>query len=122
MGSPGVLHGSMSYLLQNEDGQVQLTHSISAGLDYPGVGPEHSYFKDTGRATYVSVTDSEALEAFQFLSDGGHHSRAGICACGRACVMRFVPTLGKNEMVVICLSGRGDKDVNTVAKSLEVSL
>ena len=67
LGSPGVLHGSMSYLLQNEDGQIQLTHSISAGLDYPGVGPEHSMFKDTKRAEYVSITDSEALEAFQVL-------------------------------------------------------
>lgn len=116
MGSPGVLHGSMSYLLQNEDGQVRLTHSISAGLDYPGVGPEHSYLKDSGRATYVSATDSEALEAFRFLSRTEGLIPALESAHAVAYAMRFVPTLGKNEIVVICLSGRGDKDVNTVAK------
>jgi len=122
LGSPGVLHGSMSYLLQNDDGQVQLTHSISAGLDYPGVGPEHSYFKDTGRATYVSVTDSEALEAFGFLSKTEGIIPALESAHAIAYAMKFAPTLGKNETVVICLSGRGDKDVNTVANRLEVSL
>lgn len=122
LGSPGVLHGSMSYLLQNDDGQVQLTHSISAGLDYPGVGPEHSYFKDTGRAEYVNVTDSEALEAFQFLSRAEGIIPALESAHAIAHAMRFVPTLGKNEIVVICLSGRGDKDVSQVAKALEVSL
>jgi len=118
LGAPGVLHGSMSYLLQNEDGQVQLTHSISAGLDYPGVGPEHSYLKDTGRAQYVSATDSEALEAFEFLSRAEGLIPALESAHAVAHAMKFVPRLGKNETVVICLSGRGDKDVNTVAKSL----
>lgn len=122
LGSPGVLHGSMSYLLQNDDGQIQLTHSISAGLDYPGVGPEHSHFKDTGRATYVNITDSEALEGFQFLSRTEGVIPALESAHAVAYAIKFVPTLGKNEMVVICLSGRGDKDVNTVADSLEVSL
>ncbi len=122
LGSPGVLHGSMSYLLQNEDGQVQLTHSISAGLDYPGVGPEHSYFKDSGRAEYVNVTDSEALEAFQFLSRAEGIIPALESAHAIAHAMRFIPTLGKNEIVVICLSGRGDKDVSQVARLLEVSL
>lgn len=122
LGSPGVLHGSMSYLLQNEDGQVQLTHSISAGLDYPGVGPEHSYFKDSGRATYVNVTDSQALDAFQFLSKVEGVIPALESAHAIAHAKRFVPTLGKNEIVVICLSGRGDKDVNQVANALEVSL
>lgn len=122
LGSPGVLHGSMSYLLQNEDGQVQLTHSISAGLDYPGVGPEHSHFKDTGRADYVNVTDSEALEAFQFLSKAEGIIPALESAHAIAHAMRFVPTLGKNQIVVICLSGRGDKDVNQVARILEESL
>ena len=122
LGSPGVLHGSMSYLLQNDDGQVQLTHSISAGLDYPGVGPEHSFLKDTGRATYVSITDSEALKAFCFLSETEGIIPALEPAHAIAYARKFVPTLGKNELVVICLSGRGDKDVHTAAKSLEVSL
>lgn len=122
LGSPGVLHGSMSYLLQNEDGQVQLTHSISAGLDYPGVGPEHSHFRDSGRASYVNITDSEALDAFQFLSKVEGIIPALESAHAIAHAMRFVPTLGKNEIVVICLSGRGDKDVNQVARALEVSL
>ncbi len=122
LGEPGVLHGSMSYLLQNEDGQVQLTHSISAGLDYPGVGPEHSHFKDTGRATYVNITDAEALEAFQLLSRTEGIIPALESAHAIAYASKFAPTLGKNETVVICLSGRGDKDVHTVAKALEVSL
>lgn len=122
LGSPGVLHGAMSYLLQNEDGQVQLTHSISAGLDYPGVGPEHSYLKDSGRANYAYVTDSEALEGFQLLSKTEGIIPALEPSHAIAYVRKFAPTLGKNEIVVVCLSGRGDKDVHTVAKSLEVSL
>ena len=122
LGSPGVLHGSMSYLLQDDDGQVQLTHSISAGLDYPGVGPEHSFLKDTGRATYVNITDSEALKAFCLLSETEGIIPALEPAHAIAYARKFVPSLGKNELVVICLSGRGDKDVHTAAKSLEVSL
>lgn len=122
LGEPGVLHGTMTYLLQNEDGQVQLTHSVSAGLDYPGVGPEHSFFKDTGRATYVNATDKEALDAFQLLSEIEGIIPALESSHAIAYAKKFVPTLGKNELVVICLSGRGDKDVNTVAKELEVSL
>ena len=122
LGSPGVLHGSMSYLLQDEFGQVQLTHSISAGLDYPGVGPEHSYLKDTGRATYVNITDSDALDAFCFLSETEGIIPALEPAHAIAYARKFVPTLDKNELVVICLSGRGDKDVHTAAKNLEVSL
>ena len=122
LGSPGVLHGSMSYLLQNNDGQVQLTHSISAGLDYPGVGPEHSFLTDTGRATYVNITDSEALKAFCLLSETEGIIPALEPAHAIAYARKFVPSLGKNELVVICLSGRGDKDVHTAAKSLEVSL
>jgi len=118
LGSPGVLHGSMSYLLQDDDGQVQLTHSISAGLDYPGVGPEHSYFKDSGRATYVNVTDAEALEAFQLLSQIEGIIPALESSHAIAHVKKMAPSLGKNETVVICLSGRGDKDVHTVAKAL----
>jgi len=122
LGSPGVLHGSMSYLLQDADGQVKLTHSVSAGLDYPGVGPEHSYFRDSGRAEYVSITDSEALDAFKLLSEHEGIIPALEPAHAIAYARKFVPSLGKNELVVICLSGRGDKDVQTVAGSLEVGL
>lgn len=121
-GKPGVLHGSMSYLLQDSDGQIQLTHSISAGLDYPGVGPEHSFLKDTGRATYVNVTDDEALEAFCMLSRTEGIIPALEPAHAVAYAKKFVPTLSKEDIVIICLSGRGDKDVHTVAKSLGVSL
>lgn len=122
LGSPGVLHGSMSYLLQDDDGQVQLTHSISAGLDYPGVGPEHSFYKDSGRASYVNITDTEALDAFQLLSktEGIIPALESAHAIAYAC--KFVPTLSSDQVVVICLSGRGDKDVHTAAKNLEVSL
>jgi tryptophan synthase beta chain len=119
-GSPGVLHGSMSMLLQDDDGQVQLTHSISAGLDYPGVGPEHSYFQDIGRASYVSITDCEALEAFQYLSCTEGIIPALESAHAIAYAMKFAPTLGKNKLLVICLSGRGDKDVHTASECLEV--
>jgi tryptophan synthase beta chain len=122
LGSPGVLHGSMSYLLQDEFGQVQLTHSVSAGLDYPGVGPEHSYFKDSGRATYVNIKDIEALDAFKLLSETEGIIPALESAHAIAYARKFVPTLGKNEVVVICLSGRGDKDVHTAAKCMGVSL
>ncbi|MGQ9455760.1 MAG: tryptophan synthase subunit beta [Armatimonadota bacterium] len=121
-GRPGVLHGSMSYLLQDSDGQIQLTHSISAGLDYPGVGPEHSFLKDTGRAAYVNVTDAEALEAFCMLSRTEGIIPALEPAHAVAYAKKFVPTLSKEDVVIICLSGRGDKDVHTVAKSLGVSL
>jgi tryptophan synthase beta chain len=121
-GRPGVLHGSMSYLLQDENGQVQLTHSISAGLDYPGVGPEHSFLKDVGRANYVSVTDAEALEAFCLLSKIEGIIPALEPAHAIAYAQKFVRTLDKDKIVVICLSGRGDKDVHTVAKHLGVSL
>lgn len=122
LGKPGVLHGSMSYLLQDNDGQIQLTHSVSAGLDYPGVGPEHSYFKDSGRAKYVNITDAEALSGFQLLSETEGIIPALESAHAIAYAEKFAPTLGKNELVVICLSGRGDKDVDQVARMLEVSL
>lgn len=122
LGQPGVLHGTMTYLLQDSDGQVQLTHSVSAGLDYPGVGPEHSYMKDTGRATYVNVTDAEALDAFRYLSETEGIIPALESAHAIAYARKLAPKLGKNEVMVICLSGRGDKDVETVAKCMEVSL
>ena len=113
-GRPGVLHGAMSYLLQDEHGQVRETHSISAGLDYPGVGPEHSYLKDTGRAEYVAVTDSQALEGFHLLSTAEGIIPALEPAHAVYYVSRLAPTLPAAAVVVMCLSGRGDKDVDTV--------
>ena len=121
-GEVGVLHGSMSYLLQDEHGQVRETHSISAGLDYPGVGPEHSYLKDTGRATYVAVLDSEALEGFQLLCRTEGIIPALEPAHAISYVSKLAPTLPKDRIVLIGLSGRGDKDMDTVAKALDVSL
>lgn len=116
-GRVGVLHGAMSYLLQDGEGQVTEAHSISAGLDYPGVGPEHSYFKDLGRAEYYSVTDAEALEAFQLVSRLEGIIPALETAHAFAYLNSLCPTLN-NEKVVINCSGRGDKDVQTVAKVL----
>ena len=113
-GRPGVLHGAMSYLLQDEHGQVKETHSISAGLDYPGVGPEHSYLKDTGRAEYVAVTDTQALEGFHLLSQAEGIIPALEPAHAVYYVSRLAPTLPSETIVVMCLSGRGDKDVDTV--------
>ncbi len=123
-GRPGVLHGALSYLLQNDDGQVVETHSLSAGLDYPGVGPEHSYLKETGRAEYVAVDDAQALRALQVLSQEegiipaleSAHAVAHVLALGEAGALR------PDELVVINLSGRGDKDMNTVASALGVTL
>lgn len=118
-GAPGVLHGSMSYLLQDEHGQVQVAHSISAGLDYPGVGPEHSFLKETGRAAYTSATDDEALEAFQVLSRTEGIIPALESAHAVAYAMKLVPTMRKDQIIIIGLSGRGDKDVQSVARYLE---
>lgn len=117
-GAPGVLHGAASYLLQDEDGQVMETHSVSAGLDYPGVGPEHSYLKDIGRAEYVSATDAEALEAFQWLAKTEGIIPALESAHAVAYARKLAPTLGKDEIVVVNLSGRGDKDVEQVSRML----
>jgi tryptophan synthase beta chain len=123
-GSPGVLHGSFSYLLQNEDGQVLNTHSISAGLDYPGVGPEHSYLKETGRATYTWVTDESALRGLQALSQ----SEGIIPALEPAHALGYLLEQGEQgkippgSLIILNLSGRGDKDMLTVAKALQVSL
>ncbi len=121
-GEVGVLHGMMSYLIQDDDGQVRETHSISAGLDYPGVGPEHSYLKDSGRASYVSVLDSQALEGFQLLC----RTEGIIPALEPAHAIHYVselaPTLRKEQIIVLGLSGRGDKDMDTVADALGVSL
>jgi tryptophan synthase beta chain len=115
-GKPGVLHGSLSYLLQDEDGQVAPAHSVSAGLDYPGVGPEHSFLKDTGRATYVSVTDEDALDGFHLLS----RTEGIIPALETAHAIAYLRKMGRQDWdrgpVLICLSGRGDKDVAHVAR------
>jgi tryptophan synthase beta chain len=117
-GQVGVLHGAMSYLLQDEDGQIIEAHSISAGLDYPGVGPEHSYLKDTGRAEYYSVTDEEALAAFQRLSRLEGIIPALETAHAIAYLETLCPQLTGSPRIVINCSGRGDKDVQTVAKFL----
>ena len=117
-GSVGVLHGSMSYVLQNDDGQIETAHSISAGLDYPGVGPEHSYYKEAGRFAYASATDAEALEAFQALARLEGIMPALESAHAVAHAMRLAPTLGREQAIVIGLSGRGDKDVQVVEKAL----
>lgn len=117
-GQPGVLHGAMSYLLQDHDGQVIEAHSISAGLDYPGVGPEHSFLKDLGRAEYYSVTDQEALDAFQLLSKLEGIIPALETSHALAYLDKLCPQLEGTPRIVISCSGRGDKDVNTVAKYL----
>ena len=113
-GRPGVLHGSMSYLLQDPNGQIQETHSVSAGLDYPGVGPEHAHLKDSGRADYVSSTDTEALEAFDLFSRLEGIIPALEPAHALAYVARLAPQLSGDKTVLVCLSGRGDKDIDTV--------
>jgi tryptophan synthase beta chain len=119
LGEKGVLHGSMSFLLQDKDGQITPAHSISAGLDYPGVGPEHAYYKVSGRSEYVSVTDKEALEGFQLLSDTEGIIPALESAHAVAFLKKFIPKTSKDQIVIMNLSGRGDKDVNQVAKMLE---
>ena len=117
-GEFGVLHGSASYLLQTEDGQIKLPHSVSAGLDYPGVGPEHSYLKSTGRVEYVSATDEEAIQSFQWLSVKEGILPALETSHALSFLIQRDNNIKKGENVVICLSGRGDKDVHTVADYL----
>ncbi len=117
-GNKGVLHGSYSYVLQDEDGQTQDVHSISAGLDYPGVGPEHSYWKDTGRVNYVSVTDNEALEALQTMAKLEGILPAIESSHAIAHTLKAAKQRSKDEIIVVCLSGRGDKDVYEVARLL----
>ena len=121
-GSVGVFHGAKCYLLQEDDGQITPAHSISAGLDYPGVGPEHSYYKATGRAEYVSVTDEESVEGFKLLSESEGIIPALEAAHAIAYISRLAPTLDRDQTIVLCLSGRGDKDVYTIAKVLGVEL
>jgi tryptophan synthase beta chain len=121
-GMVGVLHGKKTYVLQDELGQIRPAHSISAGLDYPGVGPEHAYLHDSGRASYVAVTDAEAMEALQKLTATEGIIPALESAHAIAHVLKLAPTLHRDQIVVVNLSGRGDKDMNTVAHYLGVSL
>ena len=114
-GSPGVLHGNRTYVLQNEDGQVTETHSISAGLDYPGVGPEHAFLKDIGRAEYIGITDAEALSAFHHLCRTEGIIPALESSHAVAYAMKLAPTLRADQSILVNLSGRGDKDIGTVA-------
>lgn len=119
-GSPGVFQGSMSYLLQDEYGQVQPAHSISAGLDYPGIGPEHSYLKDIERAKYVPITDQEALDALQLLSRTEGIIPALESAHAIAETVKLAPTMSKDQIIVVSLSGRGDKDVDAIMDYLGI--
>lgn len=121
-GKPGVLHGNRTYLLQDDDGQILEGHSISAGLDYPGIGPEHSWLRDTGRVNYVPITDMEALEAFQLCTRLEGIIPALEPSHALAQVMKTAPTMAKDKILVMNLCGRGDKDVFTVGKALGVEL
>jgi tryptophan synthase beta chain len=121
-GQPGVLHGSRTYLLQTKDGQIKEAHSISAGLDYPGIGPEHAWLHDTGRVEYVSITDYEAIDAFQFVAQLEGILPALEPAHALAHTMLIAPELPKDHLIVVNLSGRGDKDIFTVAALLGVEL
>jgi len=121
-GSPGILHGNKTYLLQDEDGQISEGHSISAGLDYPGIGPEHAWLRDIGRVDYTSVTDDEALEAFQLLCRTEGIIPALEPAHAIAAVARIAPTLPRDRIILANLCGRGDKDIFTVAGHLGASL
>ena len=114
-GRPGVLHGNRTYLMETDDGQIIETHSVSAGLDYPGVGPEHAWLKDSGRANYVAITDNEALAAFHELTRTEGILPALESSHALAYAKKLAPQLGKDKIVVVNLSGRGDKDVHTVA-------
>jgi len=115
-GRPGVLHGSKTYILQDDYGQVRSTHSIAPGLDYPGVGPEHSFLKDIGRVSYTTVTDKEALEGFKFLSRTEGIIPALESAHAIAYAIKIAPKMPKDSVIVVCLSGRGDKDMNLVSE------
>ncbi|MBL0900742.1 MAG: pyridoxal-phosphate dependent enzyme, partial [Reyranella sp.] len=121
-GRPGVLHGNRTYLLQDREGQITEAHSISAGLDYPGIGPEHSWLKEVGRVEYVSATDGEALEAFQALCKLEGIIPALEPAHALAHVMKLAPTLPKDNLLVMNLCGRGDKDVFAVAERLGLKI
>ncbi|HJV36224.1 tryptophan synthase subunit beta [Geomonas sp.] len=121
-GTVGVLHGNKTYLLQDQFGQIAHAHSISAGLDYPGVGPEHAFLKDSGRASYVSITDDEAMAAFQELTREEGIIPALESSHAVAHALKLAPTLSADQTIVVCLSGRGDKDIHTVAGIMGVQL
>ncbi|HWK15722.1 MAG TPA: tryptophan synthase subunit beta [Rhizobiaceae bacterium] len=121
-GKPGVLHGNRTYLLQNEDGQILDGHSISAGLDYPGVGPEHSWLRDSGRVDYVPILDDEALDAFQLCTKAEGIIPALESAHAIAEAVKRAPKMSKDEIIIVNLSGRGDKDVHTVAKMMGMEI
>jgi tryptophan synthase beta chain len=115
-GSSGVLHGNRTYLMEDRDGQIIETHSISAGLDYPGVGPEHAWLKDSGRATYVAITDTEALAAFHNLTRTEGIMPALESSHALAYASKLAATMDKDRIVIVNLSGRGDKDIHTIAE------
>ncbi len=121
-GSPGVLHGNRTYLLQDEDGQITEAHSISAGLDYPGIGPEHSWLHDIGRVEYVPITDAEAVASFQLLARLEGIIPALETAHALAAVEKIAPGMGRDQIIIINLSGRGDKDIPTIAKAQGVTI
>jgi tryptophan synthase beta chain len=121
-GRPGVLHGNRTFLLQDDDGQIQEAHSISAGLDYPGIGPEHSWLHDIGRVEYVAATDNEALDAFQLCTRTEGIIPALEPAHALAHVKKIAPTMDKDKIILMNLCGRGDKDIFTVADALGVTL
>src|SRR5574340_1370827 len=122
VGTPGVLHGNRTYLMQDENGQIVETHSISAGLDYPGVGPEHAWLKDSGRAEYVAVTDQEALQAFHELCRFEGIIPALESSHALAYAAKLAPAMAREQILLVNLSGRGDKDMNTVAELSGIKL
>ena len=121
-GRPGVLHGNRTYLMQNDDGQIIETHSISAGLDYPGVGPEHAWLRDSGRVNYVAINDKQTMEGFHTLTRTEGIIPALGSAHALAYTMQLAPTMSPDQVIVVNLSGRGDKDINTVARIEGISL
>ncbi|MGN6619478.1 MAG: pyridoxal-phosphate dependent enzyme, partial [Sphingomonas sp.] len=121
-GFPGILHGNRTYLLQDEDGQIAEAHSISAGLDYPGIGPEHSWLKDIGRVEYTSVTDTEALDAFQLLCRTEGIIPALEPSHAIAALTKRAPEMARDQIILANLCGRGDKDIFTVAEALGVAI
>ena len=121
-GKPGVLHGNKTYLLQNQDGQIEEAHSISAGLDYPGIGPEHSFLFEQKRVKYVSATDEEALEAFKYCCKTEGIIPALEPAHALAALIKIAPKMSKEEIIVMNMCGRGDKDIFTVADALKIKI
>jgi tryptophan synthase beta chain len=121
-GRPGVLHGNRTYLIQDENGQIIETHSISAGLDYPGVGPEHAWLKDSNRAEYVGITDDQALEAFHALCHYEGIIPALESSHALAYAAQLAPQLATDQLLLVNLSGRGDKDMSTVAQASDIAL